>query len=265
MFHDTLTASCLRSNTCLCVGLDLDWVKISNWFPESSFKFMEFTRRLIEATYKHTSVYKINHAFFAGQGLEEELARIIRYIKESCPQIPVILDAKRGDIGNTAQHYAEEAFLRYRADAVTVNPFMGWDTIEPFLRYSDKGVILLCRTSNQGSAWIQEEGNAQPVYLKIAQRVHLEENPNLLLVVGATQLDPLSKVRQTAPLTTLLVPGIGAQGGEIAGVLDRVQRRDGLGVIINCSRGIIVHQEVKDYFNRVEETVARYARSMPIR
>ena len=263
MFRDTLEARCLSANSCLCVGLDIDWREMSN-FPRVSLSLLEFAKRLVQSTSQYTCAYKFNHAFFAAQGLEENLAQIINDVKHTNPSIPVILDAKRGDIGNTAARYAEEAFIRFKADAVTVNPYLGWDSVEPFLNYRDKGVILLCRTSNPGSAWIQEVGHEQPVYERIAERVHREENPNLLLVVGATQLEALSRVRQIAPSTTLLVPGIGAQGGDLTEVLQRARRRDGLGVIINCSRGIIAHKDDNDYFARVAESAAKYAQLMSI-
>ncbi len=263
MFCDTLEASCRRANTCLCVGLDIDWREASSWFPPESFSLVEFGRRLVQATSQHTCAFKFNHAFFAAQGLEEELAQVIGYIKDEYPKIPVILDAKRGDIGNTAIRYAEEAYTRYQADAATVNPFIGWDTVEPFLRYREKGVILLCRTSNTGSDWIQETGS-EPVYLQIAKRVHHEGNRNLLLVVGATQLESLVQVRETAPDTTLLVPGVGAQGGDLHEVIQRARRPDGLGLIINCSRSILVQEDVKNYFAGVAESAATYAASMSI-
>lgn len=263
MFCDTLEASCRRTNTSLCVGLDIDWRETSSWFPTESFSLVEFGRRLVQATSQHTCAYKFNHAFFAAQGLEEELAQLISDIKDTYPNVPVILDAKRGDIGNTAVRYAEEAYTRYKADAVTVNPFVGWDTVEPFLRYSEKGVILLCRTSNAGSDWIQETGS-EPVYLQIAKRVHHEGNRNLMLVVGATQLESLVQVRKTAPDTTLLVPGVGAQGGDLQEVIQRARRPDGLGVIINCSRSILVQEDLTNYFDRVAESAATYAASMAI-
>ena len=263
MFGDTLEASCLRANTCLCVGLDIDWREMSN-FLRDSLSLLEFAKELVQSTNEYTCAYKFNHAFFAAQGFEDDLAQIIYEIKSTNPSIPVILDAKRGDIGNTAARYAEEAFIRFNADAVTVNPFLGWDTVEPFLNYRDKGVILLCRTSNPGSAWIQELDHTHPVYERIAERVHGEENPNLMLVVGATQLEALSRVRQLAPATTLLVPGIGAQGGDVSEVLQRARRRDGLGVIINCSRGIIAHRDDNDYFTRVAESAAKYAQLMSV-
>ena len=264
MFHDSLEASCRRSNTCLCVGLDIDWREMSAWFPPDSFDLIEFGRRLVQATRRHTCAYKFNHAFFAAHGLENDLAQIIWYVKDTCPEIPVILDAKRGDIGNTASRYAEEAFNRYMVDAVTVNPYLGWDTVEPFLRFRDKGIVLLSRTSNAGSAWIQEQGQEQPVYLRVAERVAREANPNLLLVVGATQLDALKRVRQIAKHTTLLIPGIGAQGGDLNEVLRLARRSDGLGVIINCSRSIIMLEEHEDYFARVEESAFTLSRSMRI-
>lgn len=263
MFFEEVEARARQVNSCLCVGLDIDWREMSAYSPESP-SHLAFANALVRTTSQYACVYKFNHAFFAAQGLEEDLAGIIRHIKKSYPTIPVILDAKRGDIGNTAERYAEEAFTRFNVDAVTVNPYLGWDSVEPFLRYREKGVILLCRTSNKGSAWIQEAGKAQPVYLKVAERVHRERNPNLLLVVGATQLEALSRVRQIAPSTTLLIPGIGAQGGDLSEVLKRARRSDGLGVIINCSRSIIGHRDVDDYFSRVAESAAKYAQQMSI-
>lgn len=263
MFFEALEARTRRVNSCLCVGLDIDWREMSTYSTQSP-SLVAFAKSLVQTTNQYACVYKFNHAFYAAQGLEEELAQIIQYVKESYPAIPVILDAKRGDIGNTAERYAEEAFIRYHADAVTVSPYLGWDSVEPFLRYRDKGVILLCRTSNDGSAWIQEVGEEQPVYLKVAERVHREGNPNLLLVVGATQLEALSQVRQIAPTSTLLVPGIGVQGGNLSEVLKRARRSDGLGVIINCSRSIIAHRDVDDYFSRVADSAAKYAHLMSV-
>lgn len=264
MFLETLEARIRHVNSCLCVGLDIDWREMSTYSSQSQ-SLIEFAKALVRTTSPYACSYKFNHAFFAAQGLEEQLAQVIKHAKESDPTIPVILDAKRGDIGNTAERYAEEAFTRYAADAVTVNPYLGWDSVEPFLRYRDKGVILLCRTSNEGSAWIQETGDQQPVYLQVAERVHRAGNPNLLLVVGATQLEALTQVRRIAPTTTLLVPGIGAQGGELTEVLKRARRSDGLGVVINCSRSIVVHKEVNDYFSQVAESAAKYAQMMSIR
>ena len=263
MFLDSLEASARRVNSCLCVGLDINWLEMSTYDTESS-SLLDFAKSLVQSTSQYACAFKFNHAFFAAQGLEEQLAQIIAYVKESYPDTPVILDAKRGDIGNTAERYAEEAFIRYNADAVTVNPYLGWDSVEPFLRYRDKGVILLCRTSNEDSGWIQEAGEERPVYLMVAERVHQEGNPNLLLVVGATQLEALSQVRQIAPSTTLLIPGIGAQGGDLTEVLQRARRIDGLGVIINCSRSIITHQDSDHYFFQVAESAAAYAQLMSI-
>ena len=264
MFIKALEARIHSVNSSLCVGLDIDWRELSNDSSEVP-DLVEFAKTLVRTTSQYACAYKFNHAFFAALGFEEELAQIIEYVKESYPTVPVILDGKRGDIGNTAERYAEEAFTRYNADAVTVNPYLGWDSVEPFLQYRDKGVVLLCRTSNDGSAWIQEAGDEQPVYLRIAERVHQTGNPNLLMVVGATHLEALSQVRHVAPSTTLLVPGIGAQGGDLAEVLKRARRSDGLGMIINCSRSIIAHRGVDNYFSRVAESAAKYAQLMSIR
>lgn len=258
-FHELLDESWKRSSTVLCVGIDPS----INMYPTSTvfgdIGILDFSKLVVDAVAGHVCAIKMNHAHFASQGAEAELELLIEYIHATNPFIPVILDAKRGDVDSTAVKYAEEAFDRYSADAVTVNPFMGWDAVEPFLRHKQKGVIVLCKTSNPGSFWLQDQPADSPMYLRIAERVQLEANPNLLLVVGATNEDALARVRQTAPDVTFLVPGVGAQGGSAESVLKLGSRRDGLGLIVNCSRSVIAQdRQSAKYF----ELVAGVARSM---
>lgn len=227
--------------------------------PFDGIGILEFSTSIVDAVSQHVCAIKMNHAHFASRGQEAELEALIEFIHERHPVIPVILDAKRGDVDSTAEKYAEEAFDRYSADAVTVNPFLGWDTIEPFMQHKQRGVIVLCKTSNPGSYWLQDEPSNSPMYLRIAERVQQEANPNLMLVVGATNEDALIRVRRAAPDVTFLVPGVGAQGGSAENVLKLGKRRDGLGLIVNCSRSVIA-QDPKSptYF----EEVAYVAKSL---
>ncbi len=259
MFYEALLASYKRTNTFLCVGLDPDWEMIPESFPRTKKGFLDYCMRIVDCIQDLACAIKINHAFFGALGFEEELEMIIRYIHKRYSGLPVILDSKRGDIGHTASKYADEAFKRYQADAVTVNPFLGWDTVEPFLSHSDRGVILLCRTSNPGSSWLQEDGVSE----QIAKRVHEEKNPNLMLVVGATHLGALRQVRTIAPQTTLLAPGIGLQGGDTQSLLQVGRREDGLGLIVNCSRDITKQMFNQiDYFEKVRESAIDFSRAL---
>ena len=224
---------------------------------------LDFSTSIVDAVSTHVCAIKMNHAHFASKGHEAELKSLIEYIHATSPSIPVILDAKRGDVDSTAEKYAEEAFNRYATDAVTVNPFMGWDTIEPFLRHEQRGVIVLCKTSNPGSHWLQDEPKDSPMYLRIAERVQQEANPNLMLVVGATNENALSRVRQTAPDVTFLVPGVGAQGGSAENVLKLAKRHDGLGLIVNCSRSVIAQdRESPAYFDQVAAVAKSLSETM---
>ena len=218
-----------------------------------------FCTQLVQAVSQFACAIKINHAHFAAAGIEDQLKRLIALLHSDYPSIPVILDAKRGDIGATAEHYAAEAFLRFGADAVTVNPYLGWDTLEPFLQHNDRGVIVLCKTSNPGSDWLQDWPPENPSYLRIAERVQREENSNLMLVVGATYPSSLARVREVAPDVTILVPGVGAQGGSAQRVLKAGGRSDGWGLLINCSRSIIQQDsDAKHYFDLVAESARAY-------
>jgi len=228
----------------LCVGLDPELARVPQHLHEEPQPLYAFNRALIDATAPYACAFKPQFAHYAGQDRLDELAATIRYLREAYPTKVIILDAKRGDIGNTARMYAKEAFEIYGADAVTVNPYMGGDTLAPFTDYTDRGTIVLCRTSNTGSGEIQalrtKETN-EAIYETVARLAAGPWNArrNLALVVGATYPKELARVRELAPDLPLLVPGVGAQGGDLDAVLAAGRTEDGYGLLINSSRGII--------------------------
>ena len=263
-FHAKVEIAWEQSKTLLCVGLDPRVEMLPASFEKDRDSVLEFCKTIVDATEGSVCAYKPNHAFFGSLGLEDELADLIEYIHNRYRDIPVILDAKRGDIDSTAEQYAIEAFDRYDADAVTVNPFLGWDTVEPFLKWGDRGVFVLCRTSNVGSAWLQTQPDIDPVYEQIAERVDALNNPNVGLVVGATNLEELLEIREYAPDTLLLVPGVGIQGADASDVLETGCADDGREVIINVSRGIIHQDQSTDYLDSVTAKAREYASQMMI-
>jgi orotidine-5'-phosphate decarboxylase len=231
-----------KNQSFLCVGLDPDLSKIPHGLLKDKSPLFSFNKAIIDATADLVCCYKPQIAYYAAIGAEEQLKQSIDYIHNSYPGIPVILDAKRNDIGSTAEMYAREAFERYSADALTVNPFMGSDTLEPFLKYKNKGVIVLCKTSNAGSADFQNRIiDGSPLYILIAKKASSEwnANNNVCLVVGATYPEEMRAIRLAAPTIPFLVPGIGAQGGDVASVLKNGSTENGCGLIINSSRAII--------------------------
>jgi orotidine-5'-phosphate decarboxylase len=241
MFKQQLNLAWRSHNSLLCVGLDPDLRKLPDSIrgPEPLFTF---NREIIDATAPWVCAYKPQIAYYSAVGAETELTKTIEYIKGRYPDIPVILDAKRGDIGATASMYAREAFERYGADAVTVNPYMGGDTLEPFLAYQDKGVIVLCRTSNPGSGDIQALQTSKGSVATLVARMAVEDwnkNDNVALVVGATYPEQIAEVRQQVGEMPLLIPGIGAQGGDLAQVLQSGLDQNGVGLLVNASRSII--------------------------
>jgi len=224
------------------VGLDPDLAKLPSDIERGGEPFLAFNRRIVDATADFAAAYKPQIAFYSALGKESELAASIRYIREHAPHALIILDAKRNDIGNTAEAYAREAFDRYGADAVTVNPYMGEDSIRPFLARPDRGAILLCRTSNPGARDFQDlciEG--LPLYRRVAERAaeHWNENNNLMLVVGATYPEEMAALRRAHPEVSFLVPGIGAQGGDVDSTLAAGLDARGAGLLVNSARGII--------------------------
>ena len=217
LFTNRLAEAIRRNDSMLCVGLDPAFAKLPEKFRNMDKSFLEFNKRIIDATRDLVCCYKPQAAYYAGADRDGELRETIDYIHETAPGIPVILDVKRGDIGSTAEQYAKEAFERYQADAVTVNPYMGFDAVKPFLDYADKGVIILCRTSNPNSGDLQNlVSDGMPLYQHVAKLVRdkWNYNGNAALVVGATYPEELRILRGICPELPFLVPGVGAQGGD---------------------------------------------------
>jgi len=249
-FRSALKNIWQKNNSLVCVGLDPDFNKMPACVKSSKTPFFDFNKAIIDATKHLVCAYKPQAAFYAGQNADAELAMTISYIHEAAPEVPVILDVKRGDIGSTADLYAKEAFERYQADAVTVNPYMGFDTLKPFLDHQDKGVIILCRTSNPNSGDLQNftcDGRTLYEHVAILTRDKWNYNGNAALVIGATYPEELKKIRQLCPKLPFLVPGVGAQGGDVQKVIENGATSDGAGLIINSSRGIIYASKGEDF------------------
>lgn len=237
-FREQLEASWERSGGFLCVGLDPDLARVRAFLPDSERPILDFCRGIVDVTADIACAFKPQIAFFSACGAEHDLEALVAYIHEAYPGIPVLLDAKRGDIGSSAEQYAREAFERYDADAVTVNPYLGWEGIAPYRRYGGRGVALVCRTSNPDSDWLQEYPPQDPLYLRVARAVAERDEGDLMLVVGAPYPDQLAAVREAAGDLPLLVPGVGAQGGDPAAVR-RCVASDGRGLVVSVSRSII--------------------------
>ncbi len=241
-FIDKLKERWSKGNTFVCVGLDPDIEKIPQQCLASDHPLFAFNKAIVDATAEYVCAYKPQIAYYAASGSEEALRLTIEYIHDTYPHIPVILDAKRGDIGSTAQMYAKEAFDRYKADGVTVNPYMGGDTLMPFLERADKGVVILCKTSNPGSGDLQDvRCDGQELYKRVATLAHTQWNTkgNVVLVIGATYPEEIGAIRKITPTIPFLVPGVGAQGGDVQKVIQQGCTSEGDGLIINSSRGII--------------------------
>lgn len=261
-FLEQLRDAQRAKNSLLCVGLD----PLPQHLP-AGLNLLDFCLKIVEATADIACAYKPQIAYFAAQRAEGALEKLIAAIRLIAPNTPVILDAKRGDIGSTAEQYAVEAFERYGADAVTLSPFMGFDSIEPYLHYPDKGAFLLCRTSNAGGADLQShrlaDVDGQPsVFEHIAHLAQGAWNTNgqLGLVVGATWPEEIARVRAIAPRLPLLIPGIGAQGGDPVAAV-RAGWRPNAPVIVNNSRAILYASSGAD-FAEAARTVAEQARDL---
>jgi orotidine-5'-phosphate decarboxylase len=242
MFCERLDEARIATNSLVCVGLDPDFDKLPADLRDDPQPLFAFNRRIVDATRESAAAYKPQIAFYSALGRESELVASIDYIRARAPTALVILDAKRNDIGNTAVAYAREAFERYGADAVTVNPYMGEDSVLPFLARPDRGAILLCRTSNPGARDFQDLlVDGEPLYKRVAERAaaRWNEHRNLMLVVGATYPEEMAELRRAHPALWFLVPGIGAQGGDLDSTLAAGLNSAGTGLLINSSRGII--------------------------
>lgn len=230
------------SGSCLCVGLDPIIERMPDGFANAARPVLEFNRHIIDLVGDRVAAFKPQFAHHAAVGAEGDLAETIAYIRERSPHALVILDAKRGDIGSTAEMYAREAFERYGADIVTVNPFMGDDTVIPFLGRADRGAAILCRTSNPDAGRFQTaDVSGEPLFLAIARRAEEVWNRlgNVMLVVGATAPQDMAAVRRAAPSLAILAPGFGEQGGSGEDIVRAGRRADGLGLFVSASRSIL--------------------------
>lgn len=261
-FNQQLQSAWASQGSMLCVGFDPDPKRLPPSLQGKPEVIYEFCREIADATADLVCAFKPQFAYFASQRAEAQLEKLIQHLKDNYPHIPVILDSKRGDIGSTADHYALEAFDRYGADAVTVNPYMGFDTIEPYLKHAGKGVIVLCRTSNPGGSDLQflnVAPNGEPLYLHVAKLAAQQWNQSgqISLVVGATFPEEIAKVRAIVGEMPLLIPGIGAQGGDIDATVSagKVPGKPGTGMIINSSRAILYASSGSD-FAEAARTVA---------
>ena len=243
------------SKSLVCVGLDPEPSKFPARFAGDPDAVFAFCRDIVDATAPYVCCFKPQIAHFAALAAEDALQRLIAHVHAMHPGIPVILDAKRGDIGSTARHYAAEAFDRYAADAVTANPYLGGDSLQPLLDRAERGVVVLCRTSNPGARDLQdlvvsaEGGDHRPLYQHVAAKVAREwnGNGNCMLVVGATWPRQLREVRAIVGDLPLLVPGVGAQGGDVEAVVANAKTADGTGLVVSSSRAILYASGGDDY------------------
>ena len=241
-----------RSDSLVCVGLDPEIERFPRQIAEQPSPIFQFNKAIIDATADLVCAYKPQFAHYAAYEAEDQLERTIEYIHRVHPGVPVILDSKRGDIGNTAERYAIEAFERYGADAVTVNPYLGGDSLEPFLRREDRGVVVLCRTSNPGARDLQDLAigdGGRRLYHVVAELAATRWNArgNCMLVVGATYPQELAEIRGIIGNMPLLVPGVGAQGGDVAQVVRNGQTAAGTGLMVSSSRGILYASTGDDF------------------
>ena len=255
-FIEALRARWQVADSLVCVGLDPEPAKFPARFAGDADAVFAFCRDIVDATAEYACCFKPQIAHFAALGAEGALERLVAHVHAAHPGVPVILDAKRGDIGSTAQRYAIEAFDRYGADAVTANPYLGRDSLQPFLDRADRGVVILCRTSNPGAADLQDlvvasgEGRAgRPLYQHVAEQVAREWNGhgNCMLVVGATWPEQLREVRAIVGDLPFLVPGVGAQGGDAEAVVRNAKTADGTGLVVSSSRAILYASSGDDY------------------
>jgi orotidine-5'-phosphate decarboxylase len=257
-FLDMLRNAERVNRSLLCVGLDPDPARFPAHLQGDASRIYDFCAAIVEATADTAIAFKPQIAYFAAHRAEEQLERLMAHMRRTAPQVPVILDAKRGDIGSTAQQYAIEAFERYGADAVTLSPFMGFDSVQPYLQYHGKGAFLLCRTSNPGGDDLQNQRLAtidgEPrLYEHVARLAQGPWNLNgqLGLVVGATYPAEIERVRDIAPTLPLLIPGVGAQGGDAVATVKAGLRTSGSEttgpIIVNSSRAILYASAGADF------------------
>jgi orotidine-5'-phosphate decarboxylase len=262
-----LDARSRAANSLLCIGLDPELHKIPARFQAAKLPLFEFNRWLIDQTHEYAAAYKPNMAFFEARGEVglQELERTIEYLRAEHPEIVTICDAKRGDIGNTNRGYVASIFDSLGFDAVTLHPYLGREALEPFLERKDKACIILCRTSNPGAGEFQDlQLGGKPLWELVAERVSNEwnANENCMLVVGATYPSEMQRIREIAPKMPFLVPGVGAQGGDVAAVVHAGLDSSGGGLLISSSRGVMyasspadAARELRDEINAAREAL----------
>ena len=244
-----------RHDSLLCVGLDPEPAKFPGAWRGDVARIFDFCAAIVDATKDLVCAFKPQIAYFAAHRAEDQLERLMAHMRRVAPDVPVILDAKRGDIGSTAEQYAREAFVRYQADAVTLSPFMGFDSIEPYLAYDGKGLILLCRTSNPGGSDLQAQklADGSLLYEHIARLAAGAWNRDgrLGLVVGATFPAEIARVRELAPTLPLLIPGVGAQGGDAEATVRAGWRGNATAttgpIVVNSSRAVLYASSGEDF------------------
>ena len=258
-FSQMLSSCWEKNDSLLCIGLDPTPARFPEKFKTSSRPIFDFCAEIIDATADLVCAFKPQIAYFSSSSAEQELIDIIDWIHNNHPGIPVILDAKRGDIGSTAAHYAKEVFERFKADCVTLSPYMGKDSVEPYLEYVEKGEFVLCRTSNKGGDDFQMlDIGGVPLYIKVAEKVaEWDINGQMGLVIGATYPEELKKARATVPELTFLVPGIGAQGGDINAAVKAGMNKDKTGLVINSSRAILYASKEADFAEKARAEALR--------
>ena len=244
-FIEMLLAAQQRNGSMLCVGLDPEPARFPAGLTGDASKIYDFCARIVDATADLVIAFKPQIAYFAAHRAEHQLEQLMEHMRRNAPHVPVILDAKRGDIGSTAEQYAREAFERYGADAVTLSPFMGFDSVQPYLKFGGKGAFLLCRTSNPGGDDLQSQrlGSVPGEPLLYEHVARLAQGPwnlngQLGLVVGATYPAEIERVRQVAPSLPLLIPGVGAQGGDAVATVKAGWRADAP-IVVNSSRAVL--------------------------
>ncbi|QPC81395.1 orotidine-5'-phosphate decarboxylase [Phototrophicus methaneseepsis] len=252
-----------ESNSLVCVGLDSDISRLPEPFKSADNPQLAFNQYIIKQTHPYTAAYKLNSAFYEAAGVQGwvAMAQTVRYLHENHPTILVICDAKRGDLGNTSEAYAQSILDNMDFDAVTLNPYQGKDALEPFLSRPEKGCIILCRTSNPGADEFQElmvEG--KPLWQHVAATIsqNWNENENCMLVIGATVPEVLGDLRKIVGDMTLLIPGVGAQGGDVPETLRHGLNSEGLGLIISASRSIIFSDDPGQAAHDLQELINQY-------
>ncbi len=272
-FLEMLRGAQERNGSMLCVGLDPEPKRFPSSLRGDAKRIHEFCARIVDATADLAIAFKPQIAYFAAHRAEDQLEKLVAHIRRVAPHVPVILDAKRGDIGSTAEQYAIEAFERYGADAVTLSPFMGFDSVQPYLKHEGKGAFLLCRTSNPGGDDLQNQrlGSVDGSPLLYEHVARLAQGPwnlngQLGLVVGATYPNEIERVREIAPTLPLLIPGVGAQGGDALATV-RAGWRPDAPIVVNSSRAILYASSGDDYADaarrEAEKTRALLASARP--